>query len=183
MGEPNDQRERGASMNLRSRARLAFIPLTVALAIALPGTALAATVSDTYTIRGAEYYATSTQGRFGGTASGNTGDSATWQATVNHTSLTNTADITGGTARLVTSRLVVVEGQFTDGDVTLINRAAGCGTETFAVDGTLENVTRSDKRAIGSGEFVATLTHYRASLFGTCRTISATVRGTITLDF
>ena len=55
-------------MNRRSRARLAYIPLALALAIALPGTVLAATVSDTYTIRGAEYYATSTQGRFGGTA-------------------------------------------------------------------------------------------------------------------
>ena len=170
-------------MLARSRLRLAIAPLALAAAVALPASVLAATVSDTYTIRGAEYYATSTQGRFAGTASGNTGDSATWQATVNHTSLTDTADITGGTARLVTSRLVVLQGQFTGGDVTLINRAAGCGTETFAVDGTLENVTRSDKRAIGSGEFVATLTHYRASLFGTCRTISATVRGTISLDF
>jgi hypothetical protein len=170
-------------MNRRSRARLAFVPLALALAIALPGTVLAATVSDTYTIRGAEYYATSTQGRFAGTASGNMGDTATWQATVNHTSLTDTATITGGTARLVTSRLVVVRGAFSGGDVTLVNRAAGCGTETFAVDGTLENVTRSDSSAIGSGEFIATLTHYRASLFGTCRTISATVRGTIDLNF
>ena len=64
-------------MNLRSRADLFFIPLALALAMILPGTVQAATVSDTYTIRGAEYYATSTQGRFAGTASGNTGDSAT----------------------------------------------------------------------------------------------------------
>ena len=77
-------------MLARSRIRLALAPIALAAAVALPGTVLAATVSDTYTIRGAEYYATSTQGRFGGTASGNTGDSATWQATVNHTPLTDT---------------------------------------------------------------------------------------------
>ena len=170
-------------MNRRSHARLTFIPLALALAMVVPGTVQAATVSDTYTIRGAEYYATSTQGRFAGTASGNTGDSATWQATVNHTPLTDTATITGGSARLATSRLVVVRGTFSGGDVTLINRAPGCGTETYAVNGTLEDVTRSDSSAVGTGDFSATLTHYRASLFGTCRTISATVRGTISLDF
>ena len=170
-------------MLARSRLRLAIAPLALAAAVALPATVLAATVSDTYTIRGAEYYATSTQGRFAGTASGNTGDSATWQATVNHTPLTDTADITGGTARLVTSRLVVVRGEFTDGDVTLVSRAPGCGTETFAVNGSLDNVTRSDSNSVGTGDFAATLTHYRAALFGTCRTISATVRGTIELSF
>ena len=170
-------------MLARSRIRLALAPIALAAAVALPGTVLAATVSDTYTIRGAEYYATSTQGRFGGTASGNTGDSATWQATVNHTPLTDTAEITGGTARLVTSRLVVVRGTFTGGDVELVSRQSGCGTETFAVDGSLENVTRSDSSAVGTGEFTATLTHYRSWLFGACRTFSATVRGTIELSF
>ena len=170
-------------MNRRSHARLTFIPLALALAMVVSGTVQAATVSATYTIRGAEYYATSTQGRFAGTASGNTGDSATWQATVNHTPLTDTATITGGSARLATSRLVIVRGAFSGGDVTLVNRAPGCGTETYAVNGTLEDVTRSDSSAVGTGDFSATLTHYRASLFGTCRTISATVRGTIALDF
>jgi hypothetical protein len=170
-------------MLARSRLLLALIPLALAAAVALPGTVLAATVSDTYTIRGAEYYATSTQGRFAGTASGNTGDSATWQATVNHTPLTDTAEITGGTARLATSRLVVVRGEFTGGEVMLVSRQSGCGTETYSVNGDLENVTRSDSSAVGTGEFTATLTHYRASLFGACRTYSATVRGTIELSF
>ena len=170
-------------MLARSRLRLAFAPLALAAAVALPTTVLAATVSSTYTIRGAEYFATSTQGRFAGTASGNTGDSATWQATVNHTPLTDTADITGGTARLVTSRLVVLQGYFSGGKVKLLDRATGCGTETFSVKGSLVDVTRSDSSAVGSGEFKATLTHYRASIFGVCRTISATVRGTIELSF
>jgi hypothetical protein len=170
-------------MTARTRLRLALVPLALVAALVAPATASAATVSDTYTIRGAEYYATSTQGRFAGTASGNTGDSATWQATVNHTPLTDTATITGGTARLVTSRLVVVRGQFSDGSVSLVSREAGCGRETFAVDGTLVNVTRSDSGAVGSGDFSATLTHYRATIFGQCRTFSATVRGTIDLSF
>jgi hypothetical protein len=170
-------------MLARSRLRLAVAPIALAAAIAVPGTVLAATVSDTYTIRGAEYYATSTQGRFAGGASGNTGDSATWQATVNHTPLADSAEITGGTARLATSRFVVVRGEFSGGDVTLVSRQAGCGIETYDVDGALENVTRSDSSAVGSGEFTATLTHYRAFLFGACRTYSATVRGTIELSF
>ena len=170
-------------MLARSRLRLVLAPIALAAAIAVPGTVLAATVSDTYTISGAEYYATSTQGRFGGTASGNTGDSATWQATVNHTALTDTAKITGGTARLATSRLVVIRGEFTGGDVRLVSRQSGCGTETYAVEGSLKHVTRSDSNAVGSGKFTATLTHYRALLFGACRTYSATIQGTIALSF
>jgi hypothetical protein len=50
----------------------------------------------------------------------------------------------------------------------------------ISVEESLENVTRSDSSAAGTGEFTATLTHYRALLFGACRTFSATVRGTIT---
>lgn len=170
-------------MSTRARSRLAFLPLALALLVVLPSTALGATVSPSYSIRGAEYYATSTQGRFAGTASGTTGDSATWQATVDHTPLTDTATITGGYARLVTSRFVIVRGDFSGGDVTLTWRAAGCGNETFAVEGTLTNVRRSDSRAVGTGTFSATLTHYRVSLFGRCQTYSATVRGTIALRF
>jgi hypothetical protein len=170
-------------MNLRLRGRIALVPLSLAILLTLPGTALAATVSDSYSIRGAEYYATSTQGRFAGTATGSTGDAATWQATVNHTPLTDTATITGGTARLATSRLVVVRGEFSGGDVALIERAPGCSWETFAVSGKLVDVTRSDSGATGTGKFKATLKHYRAWLFGSCRTYSATVRGTIELNF
>jgi hypothetical protein len=171
------------AMLARSRLRLAVLPFSIAAVLALPATVLSATVSDTYTIQGAEYYATSTQGRFGGTASGNTGDSATWQATVNHTQLRDTARITGGTAQLATSRLVLVSGEFSGGKVKLLSRQAGCGIETFSVQGTLENVTRSDSSAVGTGKFTATLTHYRAWLFGACRAYSATVQGTIQVDF
>ena len=169
-------------MNRRSRSRLAFIPLALAFAIALPETVLAATVSDTYTIRGAEYYATSTQGRFGGTASGNTGDSATWQATVNHATDRRghdhrwhgaPRDVTTGRPPGPVLRRRCDAGQ----------SGGGLRHETFAVEGTLVDVTRTDSSAVGTGMFSATLTHYRASLFGTCRTISATVRGTISLDF
>jgi hypothetical protein len=102
---------------------------------------------------------------------------------VDHTPLTDTASITGGYARLVTSRFVIVRGDFSGGSVTLTWRAAGCGNERFAVEGTLTNVRRSDSSAVGTGTFSATLTHYRAWLFGRCQTYSATVRGTIGLSF
>jgi hypothetical protein len=170
-------------MMARSALRLTLVPLALAAALALPASVLAATVSTTYTIQGAEYYATSTQGRFGGTASGNTGDTATWQATVDHTRLTDRARITGGTARLATSRLVLISGEFSGGKVKLLSRQDGCGIETFSVQGSLENVTRSDSSAVGSGEFTATLTHYRTSVFGSCQTYSATVQGTIEVSF
>jgi hypothetical protein len=170
-------------MNVRSRLALAFVPLALAVALVVPGIALAATVSSSYSIVGAEYYATRIEGRFAGTASGSTGDVATWEATVKHTPLTDKAHITGGTARLATSRLVVIRGEFSGGSVKLVHRAPGCGNETHAVTGTLKNVTRSDSNATGTGLFSATLTHYRTWLFGRCQTYSATVQGTIGLSF
>jgi hypothetical protein len=151
------------------------------LALAMPSAAAAASISKTYWITGAEYSATSTVGSFAGTATGSKGDLATWQAVVEHTQLTTTATITGGYARLVTSNLVVIRGDFTGGTVALVSEAPGCSTQQYAVSGVLENVTRSDSGRVGTGTFQATLTHYRVSIFGTCITYSATVSGTIGL--
>lgn len=166
-----DRRGRNASV----------LALIAAVLIASP--VAAATVSDRYAISGYEYYATSTQGRFAGTATGSSGDSATWNAVVNHTPLTTTATITGGSADLYSSNLVHVHGVFSGGTVTLASEEAGCGTQTYDVTGKLAKVTRSDSHRKGSGLFAATLTHYRTSVLGSCVAYSASVSGTITLSF
>jgi hypothetical protein len=170
---------------IRFPRRMTTVALLAVLAIALaaPASAAAATVSSSYAIRGAEYYATSTQGRFAGTARGSTGDTAAWRAIVDHTPLTTTATITGGSATLVTSRLVTIRGQFSGGTVDQTSGFEGCTNQTYDVAGTLANVTRSDTGAVGTGAFDATLTHYRAWIWGRCVTYSATVSGVISLSF
>ena len=170
---------------LQSARRLWLAALSAALivAMAFPISAAAATVSDSYAITGFEYFATSTQGRFAGKASGSSGDRATWNAVVNHTPLTTTSTITGGYADLATSNLVRVHGLFSGGTVTQTGGFSGCTNQTYDVVGTLANVTRSDSNENGTGSFSATLTHHRTSVFGRCVVYSASVRGEITLSF
>jgi hypothetical protein len=156
------------------------------LALATPVGALAAqTYNDT--ISGHEYYYTSTDGRFAGTASGALpGD---WNADVQHTKLclscTPTATITGGSFSLATTLggiPTLVTGKFTGGTVQVINKGANCTNQTFAVDGILGSVGPWYS-GHGSGTFAATLTHYRTSILGSCVTYGASVRGTIDLTF
>jgi hypothetical protein len=170
------------SMSRIVRRLRSSLILAVATSLLISSTASAATVSNTYSIHGYEYYATSTQGRFGGTATGSSGDTATWNAVVNHTPLTTSATITGGYADLVTSNLVHLHGTFAGGSVTL-EEDSGCGTQTYAVVGTLKKVTRSDSHRKGTGTFNATLTHYRTSILGSCFVYSASVTGVMTLSF
>ena len=146
-------------------------------------TVSAATVSTSYDIHGYEYYATSTQARFAGTATGSSGDSGTWNAVIDHTPLTTSATITGGYADLVTSNLVRIHGLFASGSATFVRQEDGCGTQTYNVVGTLKKVTRSDSHRRGTGTFEATLTHYRTSVLGRCIVYSASVDGVITLSF
>jgi hypothetical protein len=157
-----------------------------ALALAVPAGASAA---QTYTdaIHGHEYYFTSTDGRFAGTASGALpGD---WNADVQHTKLclscTPTATITGGSVAIATvlgGVPTLVTGKFTGGTVQVTNRGANCTNQTFSVQGTLGSVGPWYSGS-GSGTFDATLTHYRTSIFGSCVTYGASVRGGISLTF
>jgi hypothetical protein len=167
---------------LGHRLRYSLV-LAIAASLAISSTVSAATVSTTYAIQGYEYYATSTQGRFAGTATGSSGDTATWNAVVNHSPLTTSATITGGSADLVTSNAVRLHGTFASGSVTLVDESPGCGTQTYAVLGSLKKVTRSDSHRRGSGTFDATLTHYRITFLGSCVVYSASVTGAITLSF
>jgi hypothetical protein len=156
------------------------------LALAAPTGALAIpTYSDT--ISGHEYYYTSTDGRFAGTASG--AQPGGWNANVQHTKLclscTPTATITGGSVSLATTLHdipTLVTGEFTGGTVQVINKGANCTSETFAVHGIIGSVGPSYSDH-GTGTFTATLTHYRTSILGTCVTYGASVKGTLGLTF
>jgi hypothetical protein len=158
----------------------------VMLALAAPAGALAAqNYGDT--ISGYEYYATSTDGRFAGNASGAL--PGNWNADVQHTKLcfscAPTARITGGSFALTTtvnSVPTLVTGSFSGGTIQVINRGVGCTNQTFGVNGILSRVGPWYSGR-GSGTFAATLTHYRTSIFGSCVTYGASVTGTLSLAF
>ena len=164
-------------------------PRKTLLAFALGVVALCASASasaaHTYndTISGYEYYFTSTDGRFAGTASGALPGS--WNADVRHTPLcascTPTATITGGSFSLAAT-YTLVTGRFTGGTVQITNPGANCTNQTFDVEGVLRDVGRWYGGS-GTGTFSAILTHYRHRLFGICVTYAASVRGAISLTF
>jgi hypothetical protein len=166
--------------------KLLLATVTIAIALLVPAASLAATTySDA--IHGGEYFATSTDGRFAGSASGSLPGS--WNADVQHTALciscSTTATITGGSFQLATTLTSVptlITGNFDGGTVSVTDPGTGCKNQTFAVDGKLSNVGPW-YTGTGTGTFTATLTHYRYQLFGSCITYSASVTGTLVLDF
>jgi hypothetical protein len=165
----------------------AFIVVGLAtLALCAPAITLAAqTYGDT--ISGYEYFATSTDGKFAGSAAGAL--PGAWNADVQHTPLcvscTSTATITGGSFSLATtlnSIPALVTGVFSGGTVQVVDIGGDCTNQTFAVNGILGNVGPWYTGS-GSGTFSATLTHYRLPIFGRCITYAASVAGTISLSF
>jgi hypothetical protein len=166
------------------RRTLLIFALTL-LALSAPGAAGAAQTYDD-TISGYEYYATSTDGKFAGTASGAL--PGYWNADVRHTPLcpscTPTATITGGSFELATTlgSRTLVTGDFTGGAVQVTNVGSDCTNQTFTVTGVLGNVGPW-YGGRGSGTFTATLTHYRQRIFGSCVIYGASVAGTLSLTF
>jgi hypothetical protein len=166
--------------------RMLLVFALAALALCAPVGALAAqTYNDT--VSGFEYFATSTEGRFAGTASGAL--PGNWNADVQHTPLcvscTPTATITGGSfllASVLGSSPTVITSTFIGGSVQVLNVGANCTNQTFAVNGALGSVGPW-LGGSGNGTFTATLTHYRHSIFGRCITYGASVAGTLTLTF
>jgi len=166
--------------------RLFVAAALATLAVLLPATeAAAAGYSDT--IRGLEYFATSTEGRFAGVASGSL--PGTWNVDVVHTPLclscAPTATITNGSFTLLTelnALPTVVAGTFSGGHVQVVNPGVNCTNQTFLVSGILAGV-HSSAGGNGTGSFDVTLTHFRSSLFGRCTTYGATVSGTLTTSF
>jgi hypothetical protein len=170
-------------MSLR---RPLLIVALAALALSVPATVGAAhTYNDT--IRGHEYYATSTDGRFAGTASGAL--PGYWNANVEHTPLclscTPTATITGGSFEVATTlngSHTLVTGDFAGGAVQVTNVGRDCTNQAFSINGVLDSVGPWYGGS-GSGVFSAILTHYRQRVFGRCITYAASVAGRISLNF
>jgi hypothetical protein len=169
---------------MHPRRTLLIFALTM-LVLSAPGAAGAAqTYNDT--ISGHEYYATSTDGKFAGAASGAL--PGYWNADVRHTPLclscTPTAMITGGSFELAITlgSLTLLTGDFTGGTVQVTNVGTNCTNQTFTVDGVLGNVGPWYSGR-GSGTFSATLTHYRQRVFGSCVIYAASVAGTLSLTF
>lgn len=158
--------------------RIARLILATALLAGLLGGGGVAYATTTYndTVQGAEYYATSTQGRFAGYASGDLPGS--WVAVVNHTPLSPNATITGGTFTL--NGTTDASGTFTAGTVTQTAAGSGCRNQQYHLEGTLGNVVVGAATG-GTGTFSGTLTHYRYPLFGRCVTYSATIGGQVSL--
>ena len=167
--------------------RRMLVGLALAAFALVAPTSAVATATYVDTISGHEYYATSTDGKFAGRASGAL--PGYWNAHVQHTALClscgTTASITGGSFSLATtlnSTYTLVTGTFTGGTVQVSDPGLGCKNQVFAVNGMLGSVGPWYSGS-GSGSFSATLTHYRYSLFGSCVTYSASVAGTVSLTF
>lgn len=157
--------------------RLITTAVLVAAALATQAGSVAAATEVTYGLRGIEIAATSTRGTFSGVAWASD-DVGTWRATVDHTvfDASRSASITGGAFTLDGARRDA-SGTFEPGGTVVLTSAdPGCGREFFDVNGVLAVAGG------GSGQFDATLTHYRASVFGRCITYWVTVRGSVTLS-
>ena len=151
---------------MRRSNRVAHIGLVTVTALVLTTQGSATTVyKDDLT--GAEVPpVSSTLGTFVGVATG--GLPATWRVQIAHQPLATgpTVLITGGTFSLLTLAGRRINGQVSDGSVTVTSRGSRCTDQTYRV------VAR-----LSSGSFDGTLTHHRRSILGRCILYSATIRG------
>ena len=162
--------------------RIAAAVLVASLVVVVPATAEAGTKIYRFKVSGTEVSATSTTGRFVGTASGRA--LGAWYAEVVHDPLSGPANTqvnirSGGSFGMALSQAepaYVVSGQFSGGTITVKDPGAHCTDQVYTVDGSLRNVS-----VTGTGQFVATLTHHRRSVLGRCWLYAATVGGTVTL--
>ena len=131
------------------------------LALCVPVQALA---GQTYgdSISGLEYFATSTDGRFAGSATGRSRHVERRYPPYGPLPfLQPDGDDTSGSFSVATlSTHTLVTGTFTGGTVQVLNAGANCTNQTFSVDGVLGKVG-SWYSGSGNGAFSATLTHYR----------------------
>ena len=169
------------------RRTLLIVFALAALVLSTAGAAASAPQTYNDTVRGHEYFASSTDGKFAGSASGAL--PGYWNADVQHTPLclscTPTATITGGNFELGTTlngSVTLVTGSFTGGAVQVTNVGTDCTNQTFSVHGVLGSVGPWYS-GNGSGDFSVILTHYRQRLFGSCITYAASVSGTLSLTF
>lgn len=173
------------------KAALRVLPATLVAVVAFlaPSTAAAAPTSTSFTIVGYEYAFTSTVGSFAGSGSGNAGETAVWNARVEHDRLgSNPTYVDGGSFAMATTTpsgaLDFVSGAFAyhGGTITTVNTGANCTNQQYRVSDRLENV-RTSTTSGGSGSFAVTLTHYRYSLFGHCVIYKARVSGALSVSY
>jgi hypothetical protein len=162
--------------------RIAAAVLVASLLVLVPASAVAGATTYKFNVSGTEVSATSTTGRFVGTASGRA--LGAWYAEVVHDPLSGPANThvnirSGGSFGMALHQAepaYVVSGQFSGGTITVKDPGAHCTNQVYTVDGSLRNVS-----VTGTGQFVATLTHHRRLVLGRCWLYAATVAGTVTL--
>jgi hypothetical protein len=171
------------------------------LVLAAIGTTSVTATEHTTLVSGFEMYATSTQGRFSGTATGQgeNGVSGAWSIVVDHSSLDPCfrmrlgepcAVVSGGSFTLTETSPTVqlVTGQFASGSppanqIQLLNRGDNCTTQLFKITDALVNVGTGSQRSSSGSSFVGYLWHHQRSFWGRCITYAATVQGTVVLNF
>ncbi len=170
-------------------SRLLVVLVLVAAGLALTSAVSAAPASTSFTIVGYEYAFTSTVGSFAGSGTGNAGDKAAWNATVDHDPLGSTPTyITGGSVAMTTAsasgHLDYVTGAlaYHGGTITTLNPGPNCTNQQYLVTGALQDVATSSTSG-GSGTFTVTLTHYRYTLFGHCLIYKAGVTGIVSFTY
>jgi hypothetical protein len=174
------------------------------LVLAVIGTTPVAATEHGTLVSGFEMYATSSQGRFSGTATGtgSNGVSGAWSIVVDHSLLDpcfrmKTGDpcatVNGGSFTLAETSPAreLITGQFeSPGEVTLpqvneirlLNRGDNCSDQLFKIMDGLKNVGTGSPYS-GHGSFVGYLWHHQRSFFGRCVTYAATVQGTVLLNY
>ncbi|MEO6397534.1 MAG: hypothetical protein ABIP13_03605 [Tepidiformaceae bacterium] len=166
--------------------RILSLVVVVFTATALVASPVSASKGLTDRVSGFETYASSNEGRFVGTATGDL--PGTWSAVVIHDQLSGASPalITDGSFDLETFRAgspVTVSGAIAGGTVTQVSGFSGCANQQYAVVGTFDPVSISGGQQDGKGTFRLTLTHYRTSVFGYCFPYSATVTGSVSFKF
>jgi hypothetical protein len=167
---------------LHTRIAAAVLVASLMVLLLVPATAVAETKTYRFSVSGTEVSATSTTGRFVGTASGSA--LGTWYAEVVHDPLggpvnTQVSIRSGGSFGMALDQAepaYVVSGQFSGGTITVDKRGENCTNQVYTVKGVLRNVS-----VTGTGHVDATLTHHRRSVLGRCWLYAATIGGTVTL--
>lgn len=174
---------------MKSLLRSSLALLVAVAALALPAGASAAPASTSFAIVGYEYAFTQTVGSFAGTGAGNAGDSVVWNARVVHDPLGSmTTYVNGGSFQMATRspswHVDAVTGTFVyhGGMIMTLNPGANCTNQQFRVTGRLSGVTTTTTSG-GTGNFIATLTHFRTRIFGRCIIYRARVAGTVTFAY
>ena len=172
---------------MRTVLRISIVTAVALAALVAARSAPAAPASTSFAIVGYEYAFTQTVGSFAGTGEGNAGESAAWNARVEHDPLGSTPTYVNGgsfeigTLSRTTGHVDYATGTigYHSGTITTVNAGVNCTNQQYLVAGGLEDV-KTRTTSGGSGSFEVTLTHFRYSIFGRCVIYKASVKGVVT---